>query len=212
MTGEGDHLRETVHDCPEPGTSAAAVTADNRVFRVEMGHNKDGSHRITLDAIFQNGDQFLTILFGIIFFVVGAEPDEIVSANGLAAGIFHGIVDRFAEIFERLILRFTAHIGMSPEIVISGTVDQLRHLVAEIFFHQIVIVRNGGGIIAAIRQVSRHQNHIHLLFCEEFQHIFTVVHAPVALVSIALHIAEDPDFQIWFSAHLSCLHSLNINF
>ena len=212
MTGEGDHLRETVHDSPESRAPAAAVAADDCVFRVKMGHDEDGVHRIALDAIFQNGNQFLTILFRIIFFVVGAEPDKIVSADGLAAGIFHGIVDRFAKIFERLILGLAAYIGMGPEIVVPGTVDQLRHLVAEIFFHQIVIVRNRCGIIAAIRQVSRHQDHIHLLFSEEFQHIFAVVHTPVAFIGIALHIAEDPDFQIWCSAHLSYLHSLNINF
>ena len=121
-------------------------------------------------------------------------------------------MDRFAKIFERLILGLAAYIGMGPEIVVPGTVDQLRHLVAEIFFHQIVIVRNRCGIIAAIRQVSRHQDHIHLLFSEEFQHIFAVVHTPVAFIGIALHIAEDPDFQIWCSAHLSYLRSLDINF
>ena len=203
MTGERDHLRETVHDRPESCAPAAAVAADNRIFRVEVGHDEDRFHRIAPDAIFQNGDQFLTILFRIVFFVVGAEPDEIIAADRLAAGIFHRIVDRFAKIFERLILGLAAYIGMGPEIVVPGTVDQLRHLVPEIFFHQIVIVCNGGGIIAAVRQVSCHQDHIHLLFREKFQHIFAVVHTPVALIGIALHIAEDPDFQIWCSAHLS---------
>ena len=54
MTGEGNHLRETVHDRPESGAPAAAVAADDCVFRVEMGHDEDGFHRIALDAIFQN--------------------------------------------------------------------------------------------------------------------------------------------------------------